>query len=125
MCPAESGESPPRSRHECASAASARLAMRRQDCTQPCAHSHPTSCAFSPNLVRLFTRIRTHDQIQGVVNVNVPVRQTVVKCGRGRESYLWVHNPVAPTGECIKMMRVLEAKVVSRPFSPHVTPRFL
>ena len=51
--------------------------------------------------------IWTHDQIQGVVNVNVPVRQTVIRLQSGG---LWVHNPVAPTPQLIKMMRNLEAK---------------
>jgi len=49
--------------------------------------------------------IWTHDQIQGVVNVNVPVRQTVIRL---RSGGLWVHNPVAPTPQLIKMMRELE-----------------
>lgn len=49
--------------------------------------------------------IWTHDQIQGVVNVNVPVRQTVIRLESGG---LWVHNPVAPTPQLIKMMRSLE-----------------
>lgn len=53
-------------------------------------------------------KIWTHDQIQGIVNVNVPVRQTVVKLMDG--SGLWVHNPVAPTPELIRMMRDLEAQ---------------
>ena len=52
-------------------------------------------------------QIWTHDQIQGVVNVNVPVRQTVVKLSSGG---LWVHNPVAPTPELIAYMRELEAQ---------------
>ena len=52
-------------------------------------------------------RMWTHDQLQGVVNVNVPVRQTVVKLESGG---LWVHNPVAPTGECVALMRALEAE---------------
>jgi hypothetical protein len=47
----------------------------------------------------------TLDQIQGVINVNVPVRSTVVKLKSGG---LWVHNPVAPTLESIEMMRKLE-----------------
>lgn len=47
----------------------------------------------------------TFDQIQGVLNVNVPVRMTVIKL---REGSLWVHNPVAPTGECLDMVRELE-----------------
>ena len=49
----------------------------------------------------------THDQIQGVVNVNVPVRQTVIKL---RDGGLWVHNPVAPTFEHRRMIKELEAE---------------
>jgi hypothetical protein len=52
-------------------------------------------------------RVWTHDQIQGVVNVNVPVRQTVLRL---RDGGLWVHNPVAPSGECLRLMRELEAQ---------------
>ncbi|MHA7927727.1 MAG: DUF4336 domain-containing protein, partial [Marinobacter sp.] len=50
-------------------------------------------------------KIWTHDQIQGVVNVNVPVRQTVIRLGTGG---LWVHNPVAPTPQLLQMMKRLE-----------------
>lgn len=49
----------------------------------------------------------THDQIQGVVNVNVPVRQTVIRL---KDGGLWVHNPVAPTPQLLEMMRELEKK---------------
>ena len=49
----------------------------------------------------------THDQIQGIVNVNVPVRQTVIKLSSGG---LWVHNPVAPTPQLLTMMKQLEAE---------------
>ena len=49
----------------------------------------------------------THDQIQGVVNVNVPVRQTVIKL---KDGGLWVHNPVAPTPQLMEMMGRLEEK---------------
>jgi Domain of unknown function (DUF4336) len=48
--------------------------------------------------------IWTHDQIQGIVNVNVPVRQTVVRLESGG---LWVHNPVAPTPQLLCMMNRL------------------
>jgi hypothetical protein len=48
--------------------------------------------------------IWTHDQIQGIVNVNVPVRQTVVKLSTGG---LWVHNPAAPTPQLLGMMQQL------------------
>ena len=49
----------------------------------------------------------THDQIQGVVNVNVPVRQTVIRLEDGG---LWVHNPVAPTPQLLQKMKALEDK---------------
>lgn len=49
--------------------------------------------------------IWTHDQIQGIVNVNVPVRQTVIRL---KDGGLWVHNPVAPTPQLIQKMRKLE-----------------
>jgi hypothetical protein len=52
--------------------------------------------------------IWTHDQIQGIVNVNVPVRQTVIRLQDG--GGLWVHNPLAPTPQLIAMMRKLEAQ---------------
>jgi len=54
-------------------------------------------------------KVWTHDQIQGVVNVNVPVRETVVKLAGGGGG-LWVHNPVAPTKEHLAMVRALEAE---------------
>jgi hypothetical protein len=49
----------------------------------------------------------THDQIQGVVNVNVPVRQTVIRL---KDGGLWVHNPVAPTPQLLDMIKRLEDK---------------
>ena len=49
----------------------------------------------------------TMDQVQGVVNVNVPVRMTVIKLQGGG---LWVHNPVAPTAECLSLIHALESK---------------
>lgn len=50
-------------------------------------------------------KIWTLDQVQGVINVNVPVRAVVVKLAAGG---LLVYNPVAPTAECIEMVRRLE-----------------
>lgn len=47
----------------------------------------------------------TLEQIQGIINVNVPVRCTVIKL---KDGGLFVNNPVAPTGEMIDMMRALE-----------------
>jgi len=53
-------------------------------------------------------QIWTHDQIQGVVNVNVPVRQTVIKLSEAAGGGLWIHNPVAPTQQALGMVRKLE-----------------
>ena len=53
-------------------------------------------------------KIWTHDQIQGVVNVNVPVRQTVIKLSKEAGGGLLVYNPVAPTPQLISMVRALE-----------------
>lgn len=53
--------------------------------------------------------IWTHDQIQGIVNVNVPVRQTVVRLSEKAGGGLLVYNPVAPTPQLLKMMKILEA----------------
>ena len=52
--------------------------------------------------------IWTHDQIQGIVNVNVPVRQTVVRLSNDKG--FWVHNPVAPTPQLLQMIKRLETK---------------
>mmetsp|Transcript_11419 Transcript_11419/g.27263 ORF Transcript_11419/g.27263 Transcript_11419/m.27263 type:complete len:594 (+) Transcript_11419:41-1822(+) len=53
--------------------------------------------------------IWTHDQIQGVVNVNVPVRQTVIRLSKESGGGLWVLNPVAPTPQLLEMMdRLIE-----------------
>jgi len=49
----------------------------------------------------------TLDQIQGIINVNVPVRCTVIRLSSGG---LFVNNPVAPTSECINLIRQLESK---------------
>ena len=51
--------------------------------------------------------IWTLDQIQGVINVNVPVRAVIVKLAAGG---LLVYNPVGPTKECLKFVRSLESK---------------
>ena len=51
--------------------------------------------------------IWTFDQIQGVLYVTVPIRMTVVKLDTGG---LFVYAPVAPTPECIRLMRELEAQ---------------
>ena len=52
-------------------------------------------------------RIWTLDQIQGIINVNVPVRAVIVKLSGGG---LFIYNPVAPTMECLKIVRDLESK---------------
>ena len=43
-------------------------------------------------------KIWTADQVQGVVNVNVPVRSVIVRLSEGG---LLVYNPVAPTKDCL------------------------
>ncbi|KAI2495139.1 DUF4336-containing protein [Fragilaria crotonensis] len=52
--------------------------------------------------------IWTFDQLQGIVNVNVPVRQTVIRLSPAAGGGLWVHNPVAPTPQLLSMMKNLE-----------------
>lgn len=55
-------------------------------------------------------RVWTHDQVQGLLHVVVPVRQTVVSLSEQAGGGLLVYNPVAPTGECVEMMKRLEAR---------------
>lgn len=52
--------------------------------------------------------IWTMDQIQGVVNVNVPVRMTVIKLSPTAGGGLFVLNPLAPTPQLIQQIRSLE-----------------
>jgi Domain of unknown function (DUF4336) len=49
----------------------------------------------------------TFDQIQGVLYVVTPIRMTVVKLEAGG---LFVYSPIAPTAECLRLMRALEAQ---------------
>ncbi|NER79179.1 MAG: DUF4336 domain-containing protein [Leptolyngbya sp. SIO1D8] len=51
--------------------------------------------------------IWTFDQLQGIFYVVVPIRMTVIKL---RPRGLLVYSPVAPTPECIRLMRSLEAE---------------
>jgi hypothetical protein len=51
--------------------------------------------------------IWTFDQIQGILYVVVPIRMTVVKLEAGG---LLVYAPVAPTPECIRLVRELESE---------------
>jgi hypothetical protein len=50
--------------------------------------------------------IWTFDQVQGVLYTVVPIRMSVVKLEKGG---LLVYAPVAPTKECIRLIRELEA----------------
>lgn len=43
------------------------------------------------------------------MNVNVPVRETVIKLKSTEGGGLWIHNPVAPTPEHLAQIRELEA----------------
>lgn len=54
-------------------------------------------------------RIWTFDQVQGVVNVNVPVRMTVIKLSEASGGGLWILNPLAPTPQLISEVRRLES----------------
>lgn len=51
--------------------------------------------------------IWTFEQVQGIFYVVVPIRMTVVKLSGGG---LLVYAPVAPTRECIRLVKELEAK---------------
>ena len=55
----------------------------------------------------LSDKVWTFDQLQGLLDVYVNVRMTVVKLKNGG---LWVHNPVAPTMEVIDAVKKLEEK---------------
>ena len=50
-------------------------------------------------------QIWTLDQVQGIINVNVPVRCVVVKL---KDGGLMVNNPVAPTKETVDFVRDIE-----------------
>ncbi|MGF1457806.1 MAG: DUF4336 domain-containing protein [Leptolyngbyaceae cyanobacterium] len=62
-----------------------------------------------PTLMRevIPDQVWTLDQYQGIFYVVVPIRMTVVKL---RPRGLLVYSPVAPTPECIAMVRSLEAQ---------------
>ncbi len=51
--------------------------------------------------------IWTFEQVQGIFYVVVPIRMTVVRLAQGG---LLVYAPVAPTPECVRLMRQLEAR---------------
>ena len=51
--------------------------------------------------------IWTFDQLQGIFYVVVPIRMTVVKLEKGG---LLVYAPVAPTGECVRLLNELVAE---------------
>jgi len=51
-------------------------------------------------------RIWSFEQVQGLIYVHVPVRMTVVKLDAGG---LFVYAPVAPTGECLRLLEEVEA----------------
>ena len=56
-------------------------------------------------------RVWFFEQKQGIglgLNVSVNVRMTVVKL---RSGGLWVHAPIAPTDECVALLKELNAPV--------------
>ncbi len=52
-------------------------------------------------------RVWTFEQIQGIFYIIVPIRMTVVRLDQGG---LLVYAPIAPTPECIRLVRELEAQ---------------
>lgn len=52
--------------------------------------------------------IWTFEQEQSLLNIAVNVRMTVIRLNDGT---LWVHNPVAPTDECLALLRELDLPV--------------
>jgi len=53
--------------------------------------------------------MHTLGQCQGIINVDVPVRATVIKLKDG----LFVQNPVAPTREAVRVVKQLETRLNS------------
>lgn len=51
-------------------------------------------------------KVWTIDQVQGIINVNTPVRCTIIKLSNG----IFINNPVAPTQECIEYVRNIEVQ---------------
>ncbi|MEL6552496.1 MAG: DUF4336 domain-containing protein [Cyanobacteria bacterium J06621_11] len=52
-------------------------------------------------------KVWTFEQVQGIFYVVVPIRMTVIKLSAGG---LFVFSPVAPTNECVRLVRELEAE---------------
>lgn len=52
-------------------------------------------------------KVWTFDQVQGIIYVTVPIRMTVVKLDAGG---LLIYAPVAPTPECIRLVKNLVAQ---------------
>ena len=52
-------------------------------------------------------KLWTFEQVQGIFYVVVPIRMTVIKLSGGG---LFVFSPVAPTRECVRLVRELEAE---------------
>ena len=55
-------------------------------------------------------QIYTFEQLLGTLNVIVNQRMTVVVVGEGEEKGLFVHAPIAPTPECLRLMAELEER---------------
>lgn len=50
----------------------------------------------------------TIDQVQGIINVNVPVRCTIIRLQK--DNSIFINNPVAPTQECLDMVRSIASR---------------
>lgn len=68
---------------------------------------YPYGCRRTLHQEVVKDTIWTFDQLQGIFYVVVPIRMTVVKL---QPAGLLVYSPVAPTPECIGLMRSLEAQ---------------
>lgn len=71
-------------------------------------HLPPATCCLPCQVVR--GSVWTFEQTQALdfFDVYTPVRMTVIKLKSGG---LWVHAPVAPTDECLRLLRELDAPV--------------
>mmetsp|Transcript_36796 Transcript_36796/g.103812 ORF Transcript_36796/g.103812 Transcript_36796/m.103812 type:complete len:336 (+) Transcript_36796:161-1168(+) len=63
-------------------------------------------------------RVWSFEQPHGAINIVINIRMTVVRLQAGG---LWVHAPIAPTKECIELLRELEERYGEVKFIVHPT----
>ena len=86
------------------------LIMRPQRSLSPMMSLHPFRVVlnFTHRDSRCcFCRMWSFEQPHGAINIVVNLRMTVVRLEGGG---LWVHSPIAPTRECIRLLRELESR---------------